>query len=666
MDVDTSDSNGSNGTATILKDKDDTTMTDVNTNDDHSTSSKTTTTASATKKRKKLSESEIKEREDEKRRKQQEKEEEKKKRDEEKKKKEEEKKKRDEEKELEKKKRDEEKKLKDEEKKKKDEERELEKKRRDEEKKQKEEEREQMKRQKDDEKKQKEEERKKKEEERELVKKQKEEEKRKMEEELSKKQSRLTQFFNVVTPDAKPVRTDAFIQPVELAPFTEIHQFQVRPDFDRAEFEQLIEKQSTPLESKFNGKTYFRSTKLKSNKYKITSLPGAIINDELLASLSRLKLLKFHDSRRPSYYGTYSKPTKVINGRKPFAKDNKLFDYSYDSGDEWEEEEAGPADNISSDEESEEEEEDEEEDKNWIESDNEINSDHESHPDVAVVVGEQQQQQQQPDITSNQTTTTRKKKKRVEKIKKKRIIIIDPSNEATMQTENLNLFNRFPVESLVGGFPISISKLVKEEQEALKLKEKKEKKEIDPRYVFPLSFLPTVLKFVMDNKKKSVKTLGKYLYAANTNVMKKIIIEKIQETCLQTNGVWSVKPEFEDQLKLDLDDNYILPVIPVKVNPNNNNNTTSTPNKNSNNNNNNSTTSTSSSNNEHTPNTNNSESSSLSKKKCFSPKKKPQTPVQTNSLLSYFSKVQSPIKTNTTTTTTNTEGSATPNTTTTS
>ena len=35
----------------------------------------------------------------------------------------------------------------------------------------------------------------------------------------------------------------------------------------------------------------------------------------------RPKLLKFHENYRPPYYGSYSKKSKVISARRPFAQD---------------------------------------------------------------------------------------------------------------------------------------------------------------------------------------------------------------------------------------------------------------------------------------------------------------------------------------------------------
>ena len=50
------------------------------------------------------------------------------------------------------------------------------------------------------------------------------------------------------------------------------------------------------------------------------------------------KVLIFHEDYRPGYFGTFTKPSTAVGPRTPFAKDAVTFDYSYDSGEDWEEE----------------------------------------------------------------------------------------------------------------------------------------------------------------------------------------------------------------------------------------------------------------------------------------------------------------------------------------
>lgn len=67
---------------------------------------------------------------------------------------------------------------------------------------------------------------------------------------------------------------------------------------------------------------------------------------ELLAKLSDRKSFPakafcFHTDARPGYFGTWTRSSRIIGPRTPFAKDTLIFDYAYDSGEEWEDEPAG-------------------------------------------------------------------------------------------------------------------------------------------------------------------------------------------------------------------------------------------------------------------------------------------------------------------------------------
>jgi len=89
---------------------------------------------------------------------------------------------------------------------------------------------------------------------------------------------------------------------------------------------------------------------------------------EMNVKIPRAKLLKFHENRRPAYWGTWTKASKMISGRRPFAMDEERFEYDYDSDDDWEEEEEGES---LSDDEKDKEDEDETE-KDDYEVDNEF------------------------------------------------------------------------------------------------------------------------------------------------------------------------------------------------------------------------------------------------------------------------------------------------------
>ncbi|KAG0328137.1 Chromatin assembly factor 1, subunit A [Dissophora globulifera] len=55
----------------------------------------------------------------------------------------------------------------------------------------------------------------------------------------------------------------------------------------------------------------------------------------------RMRLFQFVENYRPAYYGTWSKRSKSVTGRRFLGKDSELIDYDFDSEAEWEEDEEG-------------------------------------------------------------------------------------------------------------------------------------------------------------------------------------------------------------------------------------------------------------------------------------------------------------------------------------
>jgi hypothetical protein len=102
--------------------------------------------------------------------------------------------------------------------------------------------------------------------------------------------------------------------------------------------------------------------------------------EEFLEIPPRFKLLHFAEDRRPAYWGTWSKVSKFVSGRRPFARDEALLDYEFDSECEWEDEEEG--EEIRSDDDEEEEEEGflDENDDGWLVEDVETLTDGELDP----------------------------------------------------------------------------------------------------------------------------------------------------------------------------------------------------------------------------------------------------------------------------------------------
>ncbi|KAF9537856.1 hypothetical protein EC957_007562 [Mortierella hygrophila] len=71
-------------------------------------------------------------------------------------------------------------------------------------------------------------------------------------------------------------------------------------------------------------------------------------NDDMSSMLTwkdipalRMRLFQFAENYRPAYYGTWSRRSKNITGRRFLGKDADLVDYDFDSEAEWEEDEEG-------------------------------------------------------------------------------------------------------------------------------------------------------------------------------------------------------------------------------------------------------------------------------------------------------------------------------------
>jgi len=54
-----------------------------------------------------------------------------------------------------------------------------------------------------------------------------------------------------------------------------------------------------------------------------------------------MKLLQFKEDVRPAYYGTFTKQSSIVSGRRPFSQDVDKLDYDVDSEAEWEPEGEG-------------------------------------------------------------------------------------------------------------------------------------------------------------------------------------------------------------------------------------------------------------------------------------------------------------------------------------
>lgn len=73
---------------------------------------------------------------------------------------------------------------------------------------------------------------------------------------------------------------------------------------------------------------------ISQNDELVRDILGKLRDRELLPA----KAFSFHTDTRPGYFGTWTRSSRIIGPRKPLAVDTLVFDYGYDSGEEWEEE----------------------------------------------------------------------------------------------------------------------------------------------------------------------------------------------------------------------------------------------------------------------------------------------------------------------------------------
>ncbi|KAF9227860.1 hypothetical protein BS17DRAFT_877944 [Gyrodon lividus] len=69
----------------------------------------------------------------------------------------------------------------------------------------------------------------------------------------------------------------------------------------------------------------------------------SVLNDRTVLPA---KVLIFHEDARPGYYGTWTRNSRVVGPRTSLERDILARDYGHDSGEEWEDEGAGDADDV--------------------------------------------------------------------------------------------------------------------------------------------------------------------------------------------------------------------------------------------------------------------------------------------------------------------------------
>ncbi|THU99389.1 hypothetical protein K435DRAFT_827736 [Dendrothele bispora CBS 962.96] len=175
------------------------------------------------------------------------------------------------------------------------------------------------------------------------------------------------------------------------------------------------------------------------------------IHDKLAnRTLLPVKVFIFAEDSRPGYFGTWTRNSRVVGPRTPFAKDVIDIDYSYDSGEDWEEP-SGDADDVMNDEDEEDHEtEDRDSDMDdWLVDDDEI--------EPGTPLNERMGSPSFPDFPS--PLSKRKAEKTEDKTSKKRKVVVplvpfsrgpcwEPEigkcEESMFNTYRIRLFNDTP------------------------------------------------------------------------------------------------------------------------------------------------------------------------------------------------------------------------------
>jgi chromatin assembly factor 1 subunit A len=131
------------------------------------------------------------------------------------------------------------------------------------------------------------------------------------------------------------------------------------------------------------------------------------------------KVIIFADDARPGYFGTWTRSSRIIGPRSPFARDILVFDYGYDSGEEWEEEAAGEADDVVDD--------GEEEDADAEDPDSDLDSwlvDDDDVQEPGTPLGERAASPSLPDFPVPASALKRKAEEGERKLAKKRKVVV--------------------------------------------------------------------------------------------------------------------------------------------------------------------------------------------------------------------------------------------------
>ncbi|KAL0947089.1 hypothetical protein HGRIS_013230 [Hohenbuehelia grisea] len=162
--------------------------------------------------------------------------------------------------------------------------------------------------------------------------------------------------------DDPPVMTNSVLEPLATSVDDEASLSQMSRDARLSSALSLLNLSTTPPRRRLRrgATTPFKTFHPLAVRDIMTQLSEAeVTGDEALVRtlLKRLrdrqlipaKVLIFADDARPGYFGTWTRNSRIIGPRTPIARDFLVLDYSYDSGEEWEEETPGDADDVNDD-----------------------------------------------------------------------------------------------------------------------------------------------------------------------------------------------------------------------------------------------------------------------------------------------------------------------------
>nr|CAH7717800.1 unnamed protein product [Callosobruchus chinensis] len=267
----------------------------------------------------------------------------------------------------------------------------------------------------------------------------------------------------------------------------------------------------------------------------------------------RAKFLKFHDNRRPAYFGTWRKRSRYIKPRKPLAEDTDNFNYEEDSDDDWEEEEQGESLN-GSDDEADKENEDEKDDYE-IDNDFFVPHGHLSEDEV----DDEEEARLSPELMKQKLKLLKDEfeldmKSKTHKLKPRYIGCVWYNKDGSNVDEAIDRYLK-PLAMMTEGQIV-----IKERHTVLPSRKEKPAKTLDPQYV------PIFIKVIHGNTNKQKVIIEEFLTAmANTgyavempksdlikNLKNMATWKKCKEGASKNKYCWLINEDVQEQYGVDL------------------------------------------------------------------------------------------------------------------